>query len=81
MTRSVKISVRATINRARGAWAVHLPLDKLAESALVEAAVLERRDHGGEGTPEHDGDAFRKLRERLEGYSQTGCRESPRGVN
>ena len=30
MTRSVKISVRATINRARGAWAVHLPLDKLA---------------------------------------------------
>lgn len=30
MSRSVKVSVRATIDRARGAWTVHLPLDKLA---------------------------------------------------
>ena len=30
MSRSVKISVRATIDRTRGAWSVQLPLDKLA---------------------------------------------------
>jgi CRP/FNR family transcriptional regulator, cyclic AMP receptor protein len=30
MSRSVKISARATIDRARGAWTVHVPLDKLA---------------------------------------------------
>jgi CRP/FNR family transcriptional regulator, cyclic AMP receptor protein len=30
MSSSVKINVQGTIDRARGAWTVHLPLDKLA---------------------------------------------------